>query len=195
MAPEKKVKSENRKDAILKAAGRLFREYGYEGTSVRDIAKAVRIQSGSLFFHFKSKEEILLCILEGGLLRAVAVLDRYLEHARTPREKMSAILHGHLNAVLDFERDAFTIVLRDWRTLTPASRKKIIALRDEYESHIARVLTELSGTGLIPADARLFRFFLLGALNWTVQWYRADGDLTIDQLADGFLNLLLPPGR
>lgn len=182
----------NRRDIIIKAAGQLFREKGYEGTSVRDLGDAAGIQSGSIFFHFGSKEEILLALLEGGLRRAVAILDRHLAEARTPKQKLSAIMHGHLQAILDEERDAFYVVLRDWRTLSPPSRKKVIALRDEYESHIARTLDELAKTGLIPRNTRLFRLYLLGALNWTVQWYRPDGGLSIDQLADGFLELMLP---
>lgn len=182
----------NRRDIIIKAAGQLFREKGYEGTSVRDLGDASGIQSGSIFFHFGSKEEILLALLEGGLRRAVAILDRHLADAQTPKQKLSAILHGHLQAILDEERDAFYVVLRDWRTLSPPSRKKVIALRDEYESHISRTLDELAKTGLIPRNTRLFRLYLLGALNWTVQWYRPDGGLSIDQLADGFLELMLP---
>lgn len=188
----KRIRLPNRREIIIKAAGRLFREKGYEGTTVRDLAEAVKLQSGSLFFHFETKEEILVALLEGGLRRAVAILDRRLVNAVTPREKLSAILHGHLEAILDEERDAFYVVLRDWRTLSPPSRKKVIALRDEYESHISLALEQLSDTGLIPRNTRLFRLFLLGALNWTVQWYKPDGDLTIAQLADGFLDLVAP---
>lgn len=189
----KKSRSNNRRELILKTAARLFRERGYENTTVRDLATAAHMQSGSLFFHFKNKEEILLSILEGGLRRAVAILDRCVSEAHTPREKLAALLHGHLNAVLYEERDGFTVVLRDWRGLSLPSRKRIVALRDEYEKHFARALDEIAAGKLIPSDTRLFRLFLLGALNWTVQWYRPDGDLTIDQLADGFLDLVLPP--
>lgn len=189
--PARRSRANSRRDLILKTAARLFRERGYEHTTVRDLATAVKMQSGSLFFHFESKEDILLSILEGGLRRAVAILDRHLAEARTPREKLSAILHGHLNAVLFEERDGFTVVLRDWRGLSLPSRKRIVALRDEYEKHIAKALDEIAESKLIPHDTRLFRLFLLGALNWTVQWYRPDGDLTIDELADGFLDLVL----
>jgi TetR/AcrR family transcriptional regulator, cholesterol catabolism regulator len=188
----KRIRLVDRREIIIKAAGRLFREKGYEGTSVRDLADAVGLQSGSLFFHFRSKEEILLSLLEGGLRRAVAILDRHLAQAVSPREKLSAILHGHLQAILDEERDAFYVVLRDWRTLSPRSRRKVIALRDEYESRIASALGELAHSGLIPRNTRLFRLFLLGALNWTVQWYRPDGNLKIGELADSFLDLMLP---
>src|ERR1051326_425382 len=191
----KRVRMANRRELIIKTAARLFREKGYESTSVRELADAVNLQSGSLFFHFSSKEEILLSILESGLLRSVAILDRHLAKARTPREKLAAILHGHLAAVLGEERDAFTVVLRDWRGLSPRSRKRVIALRDQYEAHIAKVLDEIAEAELIPRNTRLFRLFLLGALNWTVQWYRPDGDLTIDELAEAFLDLVLPKRR
>src|SRR5690349_3161572 len=117
-ATKKKSRANSRRELILKTAARLFRERGYENTTVRDLATAVKMQSGSLFFHFASKEDILLSILERGLLRAVAILDRHLSQAKTPREKLSAILHGHLNAVLFEERDGFTVVLRDWRGLS-----------------------------------------------------------------------------
>lgn len=189
---KKRSRLANRREIIIKVAGRLFRKRGYEGTSVRDIADAVGLQSGSLFFHFSSKEEILVSLLQGGLRRAVAILDSHLAEASSPKEKLSAILHGHLQAILEEERDAFYVVLRDWRTLSSPSRRKVIALRDEYENHIARALDGIAQTGLIPENTRLFRLFLLGALNWTVQWYRPDGGLTINQLADGFLELMLP---
>jgi hypothetical protein len=95
------------------------------------------------------------------LLRSAAILERHLAKAVTPREKLSAILHGHLEAILHEERDAFYVVLRDWRTLSPSSRKKVIALRDQYENRIAISLEELSRTGLIPKNTRLFRLFFL----------------------------------
>jgi TetR/AcrR family transcriptional regulator, cholesterol catabolism regulator len=188
----KRHSGDTRREIILKTAARLFREKGYEGTTVRDLADAVNLQSGSLFFHFRSKEEILLSILETGLLRAIAILDRNLVHAHTPREKLAAVLRGQLRAILIEDRDAFTTVLVDWRTLSARSRKRVIALRDEYEGHIKRVLDELSAAGAIPQDNRLFRLFLLGAMNWTVQWYRPEGDLTVDEVADGLLELFLP---
>ena len=184
--------AEIRREEIIKAASRLFCEKGYERTTVRDLADAVDMHSGSLFLYFATKEEIFLAVLKAGMHRAEVILNEQLAKAQTPREKLAAICHGHLTAILGAERDAFTIVLRDWRTLSPESRLQVIALRDEYEKHIGRVLDDLAGTGLIPEDTRLFRFFLLGALNWTVQWYRSTGDLTIDDLAEGFLSLIVP---
>jgi len=185
----------NRRDLILKAAARLFYEKGYENTTVRELAEAVDMQSGSLFFHFGSKEEILLAVLESASLHAEANLKGALADAQTPLEKLSAVFHAHLRTVLDDERRVYTIVLRDWRPLSPQSRKKVIALRDKYERVIAEVLDEVAQSGLIPHDIRLFRLFLLGALNWTVQWYRSGGEFTIDELAEKFLSIVLSNRR
>jgi hypothetical protein len=117
-----------------------------------------------------------------------------LAQASTPREKLTAIFHAHLQAILGEERDAFTVVLRDWRALSPSSRRKIIALRDKYEAHLGSAIDDLAKAGLVHPNTRLLRLFLLGALNWTVQWYRSEGELSIDELAEGFLTLVLPTG-
>lgn len=185
----------NRRELILKAAARLFRERGYEVTTVRDLAEAVSLQSGSLFFHFKTKEEILFSVLEDGLRRAILVLDQELSRAKTPRERLQALLRGHLRSILEEEHDAFKLILTDCRALAPESMRKIIDLRDQYESRIHQVLAELSREGLLPSDIGVLRLFLLGALNWTVQWYRADGALSVQELADRFMTLLVPLGK
>jgi len=161
---------------------------------VRDLARAVRIQSGSLFFHFDSKEEILEAVIEDGMERAVAKLDRALAQARTPREKLSAIFRTHLRETLGDERDTFVVLMLDWRALPPKSRKRAVALRDEYESHIGKTLDQLAKNGTVAPNSRLLRLFLLGALNWTILWYRRDGTLSIDELADAYLELVMPNG-
>jgi len=182
----------NKRRAIIKAAARLFRHKGYERTTVRDLAKAVRIQSGSIFFHFDSKEQILEAVIEEGMRRAVAALDAAVAQAHSPREKMSAILHTHLRQTLGDERDTFVVLMLDWRALPPRSRLRTVKFRDEYERHIGQVLEDLARDGVVHQNTPLLRLFLLGALNWTILWYRQDGRLTIDELADAFLDLLLP---
>jgi AcrR family transcriptional regulator len=96
----------NRREQIVRAAARLFRENGYEATTVRDLADAVSMQSGSLFFHFGSKEEILLAVLKGGLERAEVALERQLVNAVTPQQKLAACFRAHLRTILEEERDA-----------------------------------------------------------------------------------------
>jgi len=177
----------NRRHLIIKAAARLFCEKGFERTTVRDLADAVGMNSGSLFFHFRSKDAILQEVLEDGLTRALDTLENSLANADSPSEKLRAVFHSHLRAILDEKRDAFIVVLRDWRNLSRKDRKRIIALRDEYERQIGVVVDQCAKAAHISVDSRLLRLFILGALNWTIQWYRDNGELTIAELADEFL--------
>ncbi len=69
--------------------------------------------------------------------------------------------------------------------------KKLIAQRDSYESRVNEVLAELAAEGLIAADVKLFRLFLLGALNWTVQWYNPGGTLRARDIAERYLTFVM----
>lgn len=177
----------NRREDILRESARLFREQGYERTSVRDIADAVDMQSGSLFYHFKTKEDILVEIMGMGLDGLTSRLNEALAEAHTPREKLLAFLTVHLTATLEDAPDAMSVYLFEWRSLSPAALEKLIAQRDSYEKRVNDVLAEVAAAGLISSDVKLFRLFLLGAVNWTVQWYNPHGTLRARDIAERYL--------
>ena len=175
-----------RRARILAAAARLFRTQGFERTTVRQIADAVGLQSGSLFHHFKSKEAILLAVMEDGVRQAIAAADRVLAAARTPPERFRALVRAHLETLLGPAKDALAVLLYEWRALSPAAQARLIALRDAYEARWQQVLDELAREGRAPQDTRLYRRYLLGALNWAHEWYRPNGDLSVAELAERF---------
>lgn len=181
----------NRREDILRESARLFRERGYERTSVRDIAEAVDMQSGSLFYHFKTKEDILVEIMGMGIDGLISRLNDALLDAHTPREKLLAVLIVHLTATLEDAPDAMSVYLFEWRSLSPVALEKLIAQRDSYESRVNEVLAELAAAGLIAPDVKLFRLFLLGALNWTVQWYNPNGTLRARDIAERYLTFVM----
>lgn len=181
----------NRRDDILREAARLFREQGYNQTSVREIANAVKMQSGSLFYHFKTKEEILVEVMGIGIDGLAQNLELALETAQTPRDKLQAILTVHLMALLDKERDAVSVYLYEWRNLSPEAQTQLIEQRDGYEKRVNVILREVANAGLISQDVKLFRLFVLGALNWTAEWYSPDGALTAEQIAQRYLTFIL----
>lgn len=181
----------NRREDILREAARLFRERGYERTSVREIADAVEMQSGSLFYHFKTKEDILVEIMGEGIDGLIRRLNDELQHAHTPRDKLLTLLCVHLTAMLEDAPDAMTVYLFEWRSLSPVARQKLIAQRDTYEARITELLTEIAQAGLITDDVKLFRLFLLGALNWTAQWYNPQGTLRARDIAERYLAYIL----
>lgn len=181
----------NRREAILREAARLFREKGYERTSVRDLADAVNMQSGSLFYHFDSKEDILVEVMNEGIDGLIARLNESLKAAQSPREKLHTLLRIHLSEMLEKAPDAMAVYLFEWHSLSPAAQARLIAQRDAYENRVSALLAEIAETGLISSDIKLFRLFLLGALNWTSTWYNPQGELDASQIAERFLNFIV----
>src|SRR5437016_1947267 len=95
------TRSNNRYAEIISTAARLFRERGYSGTTVRDLGKAVGVTSGSLFHHFGTKEEILLCVVDAGIQQAMELIARKRSLERDPRAKMAAMIRAHLSSLLE----------------------------------------------------------------------------------------------
>ncbi len=188
----RKVQAEegNRRAELIRVAGRLFVDQGFEATTIRDIANAVGMRSGSPFYHFKSKQEMLKAVMIEGLQAALAAQQEAMAGLKTPAEKFRALVKSHLRIILE-EHTEFPVLLYEWRSLSEESRAEVIAVKDQYEAVWQPVLRELKKAGRINDDGKVARLLLFGALNWTVQWYRAGGGLNIDQLAERAIELFL----
>lgn len=187
-----KVRDNGRKDTILATAASQFRRRGYERTSVREIAQALGMTSGSLFYHFATKEELLVVIMEEGVRDIMqSVRDGLVGEARLP-ERLLSMVRSHLKALLGPRLDAMTVLLYEWRSLSPTAQTRVMTLRDAYEALWMAPINEAAALGLVDADAVLVRQTVLGALNWTAQWYRPSGRLDLDLLAERMFSMLFP---
>ncbi len=180
-----------RREHILEHAAMLFRKYGYSATTVRQIAQAVGVQSGALFYHFPSKEAILAGVVARGLEQISRAVDNASNNGQSPRERLQAMLTAHLEILLGPAQDALIVMINEWRHLGANDRIPLLAARDGYEARWQQALDAAARTGLVPDDTRLLRRYLLGALNWTHQWYHADGPLTPQTIAQRYLVFLL----
>ncbi len=184
----------DRRQAVVAAAARMFRRYGYERTTVRDIARECGVQSGSIFHHFRSKEDLLVAVMVDGMRQFGTAARVPLAAAQTPRDRLRALFLGQLRA-LHGGGDEQAVVISEWRSLPAASRRKVVRLRDEVEAAWREALDEAKKAGLVRGDLRLLRLAMLGALNWTLQWYRARGPLNLEEVADDLLAAFLPDTR
>ena len=184
----------NRRQLIIDSAARLFRTQGFDATSTRDIAAAADMRSGSPFYHFESKNALLHAVVEEGLQRAVASQQQALQQlpaAAPPRERLAALVRHHFEVLFGPEGDFIPVMLYEWRSLTPAQRTSIDRVKADYEAQWMPVLQALHGMGALQTEPALARLFILGALNWAVQWYRPDGRLSLDALTDQALRLFV----
>ena len=176
---------------LLQMAAHLFRNKGYERTTVRDLASAVGIQSGSIFHHFKSKDEILRAVMEETIRYNTALMRAELAQADSVRERVLALIRCELQSIMGGSGEAMAVLVYEWRSLSDDGQAQVLALRDIYEQIWLQVLGEAKQAGLIRGDVFIARRFMTGALSWTTTWFRPDGSMSLDQLADEALHLVL----
>lgn len=172
-APARLKRPDNRREQLLDAAARRFREVGYDATSMRDIAGDVGMQAGSMYYHFPSKEELLVAVHEEGIRRIGRAVEAALAGTAEPWARLESFAAAHL-AMLLGGGDYAQVVIRELPRGANPARATLVELRDRYED-ILRGLVE--ALPLAPGtDRRALRLLLLGALNWSQTWYRPGGE-------------------
>jgi AcrR family transcriptional regulator len=185
----------NRREELLRVSARLFREKGFDGTSIRDISSAAGMHSGSPFYHFKTKQDILVAIMEQGLTEGLRRLEDAMAAPLSAEQRLVRMIRAQIGTMLEDGNDFIPVLLYDWRSLTDANRRRIIALNDRYDALWQRLIDELKRDGHLPGDAQLVRLLVLGAVNWTGRWYRDGGRLSLDEIAEGAARLFLRNSR
>jgi AcrR family transcriptional regulator len=170
---------------ITDEAARLFVSDGYAKTSLRDIAAAVGIKAGSIYYHFESKDDLLLAILRRGLdvmVEAFEVTTAASADA-PPAERVASHVRAHLGALFEYGPYTATHVTA-FHNAPQSVREAIVPDRDAYEALWNTLLTELRVQGHIgdTVDVGLSRLVLFGAMNSTVEWFHAERG-NLDHLA------------
>jgi AcrR family transcriptional regulator len=128
-ARKKPAQNGNRREDLLRVCARLFRERGFDGTSIRDISGAAAMHSGSPFYHFKSKQEMLVAVMEQGLTEGLKHLEAVAALRLAPQEKFRRLVRAHLETICGDGHDFIPVMLYDWRSLTPVNRRRVRARR------------------------------------------------------------------
>ena len=170
---------------VLSNAARLFREKGFERTSLKEIAEACNMLPGSLYYRYNSKEALLVELMRRGVDLVTAEVKSAYASSDDPVERLRLCINAHLRALL-LDSDAVYVLLFEWRALGPEARKEIIELRDQYESLWAEILETMIEQGVVRknVDGRLLRLIGLGALNWVATWFDPNGAQSLDAIGD-----------
>jgi AcrR family transcriptional regulator len=174
-------------DVLLDAAARLFREKGYPVTTLRQIARAADVLPGSIFYRFRTKEALLVALMERAVVRMTSAVQRAIAKAEGPMERMRAALAAHTAMLVSDDASLF-VLLYDWRFLGRRTRESLLELRDQYDALWDDLLRKAAeGSTLKPnVNLKLLRMLSFGAVNWVAQWYSPKGPLTPAQIADAF---------
>ena len=172
-----------RKEEIVRAATKTFAEKGFANATVRDIAYEAEILSGSLYYYFNSKEEMVAEVLSAYLDLTVAGYRRAVEQSKDPVEAFEELIRVALHGVVQY-RDEVTILQNDWHYVGPL---KVIASRQrEVEQIWLDVIEQGVAAGAFRSDlgTRMIYRTVLGAIQTVIRWFDPQGENTVDDVID-----------
>lgn len=175
---------------ILKSASAAFRRLGYHGATVEQIAAALQMNKGNLYYYFRSKEEILFACHEYSHDRLQELLDETCRGTAPPDAKLRRLIHAAVHVILDELHG--TALLVDLEALTPAHRRAVIVRRDKFDYGMRLIIEDGIATGVFkPGDPKLIGFAMLGAINWIARWFNPAGPSTSQEIATRFADYLI----
>jgi len=179
------------REGILEAAARIFSEKGFHATSMHDIAEAVHLQKASLYYHFNSKQEILIAILDHALDLINSRLESVLDQSLSPDEKLRQAMVSYMQTIAE-NKNLSAVLLLELRSLDPELKARHASRREKFEGLWRDLIIEGKKDGIFNSiDPSMTGRAILGVMNWTVTWYRNDGPRTATEIANMFADLLL----
>lgn len=193
-------KIREKKREILLAASRVFRVRGLHATGMRDIAAELGMAVGNLYYYFKDKEELLAFVQESALSGLLDMAARVRALELRSDQKVWLLLEEHVVRLNDPEEGTpGSLAHLEIEALGEGRRAAVLAQRDEYERILRRLIEEgMDRQVFRQVDAKVAALALLGAVNWTVKWFRPEGGKSARQIgkeaAETLVRGLLAPG-
>jgi AcrR family transcriptional regulator len=179
------------REAILESAAQVFRQKGFHGASMVDIAEAVQLQKASLYHHFSSKQDILLELLDRALDMVIAGMLQVMAQNLPADEKLRLAMRSYLK-LLSEQGDLVSVMLLEHRSLDPEYRSRHIPHRDRFEQMWRDLIQQGVEAGVFACDnIPLTVRGLMGVMNWTITWYRPGGELSIAEISDDFASMFM----
>jgi AcrR family transcriptional regulator len=175
---------------ILKSAAKAFRRLGYHGATVEQIAAALHMKKGNLYYYFKNKEAILFACHQYSLDELIRLLDDVEQSGLPADEKLRRLIVAFVHTILDELHG--TALFLDLEALSPAHLKAVIVRRDTFDRGVRRVLEDGMATGTFgQGNPKLLAFALFGAVNWIPRWFSPDGPATSQDIGDLFADFFI----
>jgi AcrR family transcriptional regulator len=179
-----------RRDAIVRSLNAVLRTRSLQGLRMQDIADHLGLVKGNLYYYFENKEDLIYHAHIKCVKTSLDALERARATDGSAAMRLRTLIVEHILAMTEGPYGA--VLLHDIDTLTPARRRKYVALRDQFERGVRELIEAGIGGGELPAqDVRTAGFAILGAINWIPKWYRADGELSARAIAERFADMFM----
>jgi TetR/AcrR family transcriptional regulator, cholesterol catabolism regulator len=180
------------REAICDSAVKLFGQQGYSGTSMRDIASAVGVLPGSLYAHIQSKETLLAEIVEDGIHSFIDRVSPFVSGPAATIDRLKSMIVAHVEVVAA-NPERSLVVFHQWRYLGPENLPLAVEKRRQYERCYIDVVKEGMSDGSFKPElnSRIAVLTILGALNWTPEWFSPNGRLSPSEVGELMAGTLL----
>jgi AcrR family transcriptional regulator len=188
--PRRQVRRRQRE--ILDAAAEIFREKGYEATSTQDIAEAVGLLKGSLYYYIESKEDLLFAIIDEAYKGALAALERTKAKQGNALQKLRWVIEAHVEHFTAHQVE-MAVLFRDFRSLSEERQRIIAQEGDQYLEEVRSLIRQGQSEGVVAPDIdpRLTSLGITGMVNSLAQWYDPSGPSTPSELSQAFVRLII----
>ena len=180
----------DRRIEILKSAAAAFRRRGYHGASVDEIASALEMTKGNLYYYFRNTEEILYACHDYSLDVLLALMLDVQSDASRPDDKLCRLILAFVHLMLDELQG--TALPPDLQALSPSLQRRIIAKRDRFDRGLREIIQQGINQGLFRSgDPKMIGFAVMGAVNWITKWFDPAGPMTSEQIGQRFADYLV----
>ncbi|MDQ0350742.1 AcrR family transcriptional regulator [Alkalibacillus filiformis] len=179
------------KDKIIQSSLVLFSEKGFHGVSVKDIVEYCGTSKGGFYHYFNSKDELLYVIHDLFISYVLNEANRAKKRHKRPMYQLHEILHSFVR-VFDLYNEHISVFYQENKYLKAEYEDKIKSKRDQFKQIVIEVIQEGQNEGEIRKELPtiITGMSILGMVNWTYKWYKRDGDLSIDDIAEVYIDIL-----
>jgi AcrR family transcriptional regulator len=179
-----------RDDELLKAATEVFWRSGYSAATIQQVADAMGVLKGSLYYYIESKEDLLFRIFDQTHADATKIMDRVDALDESPTARLELFIKEFVTFYLT-SVERVTLYFRQWRYLTGERLETVMKQRDEYDGFLLNLIREAQAAGNAPEDisAKYMAFFILGAVNGIPDWYRREGRDSVQRISSAYAAL------
>lgn len=177
----------NQYKKILSISANLISKQGYHGVSLQQIADKAKLHKSTLFHYFRNKESLLARIIENPFDEFYRDFQELiLNHELAPEEKLKMVIHNHLALLVEY-KDNLNIFLNELRNLPIKDRKSHLMKIKNYERDVEAIIVEMKKNGYFRGlDPKIVAFGILGMMNWITRWYKRNGPVKINEIANIF---------
>jgi AcrR family transcriptional regulator len=188
-ATERQAEREQKREAVLRAAVRMFNAQGFHATSLDDVAASLGVSKPTIYHYLGNKDQVLFECVTRGVEQLRAAADEAGAESGTGLDRLRRFLRRYAEIMMD---DFGRCVIRTAdEQLSPASAARFRALKREIDKAMQGLIAEGIADGSIASgDVTLISFTLAGALNWPARWHKADGRLTAEEVAAQMVDIL-----